>query len=109
MEQLLKYHGRVDLRQYTGTKPGKFGIKIYWLTEAKSFYCLTGFVYIGADSIPEYITEESSSTTEATVWYQMQYFIGKGRQAYWGKLVHNAASSWPSQEKSHNISWSNMQ
>ena len=70
-EQLLKYHGRVDFRQCIGIKPGKFGIKIYWLTETKSSYCLTGFVYIGADSIPEYITEESSSTTEATVWYLM--------------------------------------
>ena len=78
-EQLLEYHGRVDFRQYIGTKPGKFGIKIYWLTEAKSSYCLAGFVYIGADSILD-ITEESSSTTEATVWFLMQHFIGKGRQ-----------------------------
>ena len=37
-------------------------------------------MYIGADSIPEYITEESLLTTEATVWYLMQHFNGKGRQ-----------------------------
>ena len=106
-EQLIEYHGRVDFKQYIGTKPGKFGIKIYRLTEAKSSYCLAGFVYIGADSIPEYITEESSSTTEPTLWYLMQHFIGK--TAYWGQLVHNAASNWPSQEKSHNICWNNTQ
>ena len=76
-EQLLEHHGQVDFRQYIGTKPGKFGIKIYWLTEAKSSYCLAGFVYIGADSIPEYITEESSSTTEATVWYLMHTLLAK--------------------------------
>ena len=98
-EQLLEHHGQVDFRQYIVTKPGKFGIKIYWQTEAKSSYCPAGFVYIGADSIPKYITEELSSTTESTVC--MQHFIGvalvgwvllgnivvngcKRKTAYWG-------------------------
>ena len=78
-EQLLEYHGRVDFRQYIGTKPGKFGIKIYWLTEAKSSYCLAGFVYIGADSIPEYILK-NRHPQQKPLWYLMQHFIGKGRQ-----------------------------
>ena len=29
-EMLVEYHGRVAFKQYIPTKPGKFGIKIYW-------------------------------------------------------------------------------
>ena len=107
-EQLLEYHGRVDFWQYIGTKPGKFRIKIYWLTQAKSSYCLAGFAYIGADSIPEYITEESSSTTKATVWYLMQHFIGKGRQLT-GDNWFTTLPLVDHLKKSHNICWNNMQ
>ncbi len=78
-EQLLEFHGRVHFRQHISSKPGKFGIKIYWLTEAASSYCLDDFVYIGADSIPEQVVADSSSTTEATVWCLMKDFVGKGR------------------------------
>ena len=78
-EQLLEFHGRVHFRQYISSKPGRFGIKIYWLTESLSSYCLAGFIYIGADSIPANVVEESSSIAEATVWLLMKHFIGKGR------------------------------
>jgi hypothetical protein len=29
-EMLIEYHGRVPFKQYTPTKPGKFGIKVFW-------------------------------------------------------------------------------
>lgn len=46
-EQLVEFHGQVKFRQYIPSKPGKFGIKIFWVTDAETSYCLNGLVYIG--------------------------------------------------------------
>ena len=50
-EQLLEYHGRVRFRQYMASKPGKFGLKIFWLTDAVNSYALCGIPYIGKETI----------------------------------------------------------
>ena len=65
-EQLPDLHGRVHFRLYISCKPGKFGIKIYCLTESLSCYCPVGFIYIRTDSISANAVEESSSITYAT-------------------------------------------
>ena len=39
-EMLLEFHGRVRFRQYIPTKPGKFGIKVYWSVDAENSYPL---------------------------------------------------------------------
>ena len=49
-EQLLEYHGRVKIKQYIGTKPGKYGIKIYWLVDNETTYAVNGIVYAGAQT-----------------------------------------------------------
>lgn len=49
-EQLLEFHGRVAFRQYIATKPGKFGIKIFWLTDATNSYALGGIPYVGKET-----------------------------------------------------------
>ena len=33
-EQLIEFHGRVKFRRYIPTKPGKYGMLLYWVTEA---------------------------------------------------------------------------
>ena len=35
-EMLVEFHGKVSFRQYIPTKPGKFGIKIFWIAESSS-------------------------------------------------------------------------
>ena len=32
-EQLIEFHGRVRFQRYIPSKPGKFGILVYWITE----------------------------------------------------------------------------
>lgn len=46
-EQLLKTRNRCSFRQYIPSKPGKYGIKIFWLVDSKTNYPLAGEVYLG--------------------------------------------------------------
>ncbi|XP_036344164.1 piggyBac transposable element-derived protein 4-like [Rhagoletis pomonella] len=47
-EQLLSTRNRCSFRQYIPSKPGNYGIKIFWLVDATSNYPLAGEVYLGA-------------------------------------------------------------
>lgn len=78
-EQLLEYHGRVRFRQYIASKPGKFGIKIYWLTSSDGEYVFNGIVYIGADSLDQKFVQLSSGHAEAVVNQLMEPFLRNGR------------------------------
>lgn len=46
--QLLSTRNRCSFRQYIPPKPGKHGIKIFWLVDAQTNYPLAGEVYLGA-------------------------------------------------------------
>lgn len=46
-EQLFSYHGRTRFTQYIPSKPGKYGIKVWWLCDAKTHYPLKGEIYTG--------------------------------------------------------------
>lgn len=46
-EQLLKTRNRCSFRQYIPSKPGKYGIKIFWLVDSKTNYPLAAEVYLG--------------------------------------------------------------
>ena len=59
-EMLLEFHGRVRFRQYIPTKPGKFGIKVYWSVDAENSYPLQCLVYIG---------EKTLSSEEKYIFY----------------------------------------
>ena len=78
-EMLLEFHGRVRFRQYIPTKPGKFGIKIYWSVDAENSYPLQCLVYIGEKSLSLEEKEESSSISEATVRKIVRPYLGQGR------------------------------
>lgn len=46
-EQLLTSRNRCPFRQYIPSKPGKYGIKIFWLVDAENNYPLTAEIYLG--------------------------------------------------------------
>lgn len=46
-EQLYAYRGRTRFTQYIPSKPAKYGIKVWWVCDAKSFYPLKGQIYTG--------------------------------------------------------------
>lgn len=46
-EQLLVTRNRCSFRQYIPSKPGKYGIKIFWLVDSKLNYPIGAKVYLG--------------------------------------------------------------
>lgn len=46
-EKLEPFRGRVSFLQYMPNKPAKYGIKVFALVDAKTFYCLNMEVYAG--------------------------------------------------------------
>ncbi|GBP09473.1 Dynactin subunit 4 [Eumeta japonica] len=51
-EKLEKFRGRCPFRQYIPSKPGKYGIKIFVMADAQSFYTGSMEVYIGQNDGP---------------------------------------------------------
>ena len=50
-EQLVEFHGKVKFRRYIPTKPGKFGILIYWLTDAQNNFPLKCLLHFGESTL----------------------------------------------------------
>ena len=48
-EQLVPFKGRCPFRQYIPSKPDKYGMKIFWICDAKSFYPLKAKPYLGKE------------------------------------------------------------
>lgn len=46
-EQLVPFRGRCKFRQYMASKPAKYGIKIFWICDARVPYAIDGIVYTG--------------------------------------------------------------
>lgn len=46
-EQLVPFRGRCMFRQYIPSKPAKYGIKIFWMCDARVPYAIDGIVYTG--------------------------------------------------------------
>jgi hypothetical protein len=49
-EQLIPTRGRCNFRQYIPSKPGKYGLKIFWCCDSDTAYPLNGEVYLGRQS-----------------------------------------------------------
>ncbi|XP_053956119.1 piggyBac transposable element-derived protein 1-like [Anastrepha ludens] len=49
-EQLFAYRGRTRFTQYIPSKPAKYGIKVWFACDAKSFYPLKSEIYTGKNS-----------------------------------------------------------
>ena len=48
-EQLVPFWGRCRFRQYMASKPDKYGLKIFWIADSKTFYPLKGLPYLGKE------------------------------------------------------------
>ncbi|XP_029108964.1 piggyBac transposable element-derived protein 4-like [Scleropages formosus] len=48
-EQLVPFKGRCRFLQYMPRKPAKYGIKIFWLCDARVPYAIDGIVYTGRE------------------------------------------------------------
>ena len=46
-EQLIATRGRCNFKQYIPSKPGKYGIKVFWICDSTTSYPLKGEVYLG--------------------------------------------------------------
>ncbi|CAF4598317.1 unnamed protein product, partial [Didymodactylos carnosus] len=46
-EQLVATRGRCNFRQYIPSKPGKYGLTIFWCCDSNTAYPLNGEVYLG--------------------------------------------------------------
>nr|XP_023022605.1 piggyBac transposable element-derived protein 4-like [Leptinotarsa decemlineata] len=46
-EKLEPFRGRVSFLQYMPKKPAKYGLKVFALVDAKTYYCLNMEVYVG--------------------------------------------------------------
>ncbi|XP_046575728.1 piggyBac transposable element-derived protein 4-like [Haliotis rubra] len=49
-EQLVPFRGRCGFKQYIPSKPDKYGLKIFWIVDAKTFYPLKAYPYIGKEA-----------------------------------------------------------
>lgn len=52
-EQLFPYRGQTKFTQYIPSKPAKYGIKIWWVCDAKTKYPLQGRLYTGREEEQE--------------------------------------------------------
>ena len=64
-------------KQYIPSKPGKFGIKVFWLADVENTFPLRCLVYIGAETLSE--PERGSSVSESIVMHVAQPYLGVGR------------------------------
>ena len=78
-EQLVEFHGRVSFRQYIPSKPGKFGIKIFWLVDQENSFPLKCLVYIGAETLSDEEKNISHSIGEAVVMKLADGWLNSGR------------------------------
>ena len=78
-EQLIEFHGRVKFRRYIPTKPGKYGMLLYWVTEAKTSFPLRFLVYTGESTLTTAEKCNASSVPEALTMKLAEPYVGKGR------------------------------
>lgn len=78
-EQLMEFHGRVKFKQYIPSKPGKFGLKFFWLCDAESCYVLNGIPYVGEATLSAAERQEYSSFSETLTMKIMTPYLRTGR------------------------------
>ena len=101
-EQLVPFRGRCLFRQYTciPSKPDKYGMKIFWICDAKSFYPLKAKPCLGKEekTIKQHLSSteprpESCSRTDQSIYsFREKYHDG---QLFHGHGVgHNSSPKW---------------
>ena len=82
-EVIVKYRGRVIIRQYIPKKRKHFGIKIYKLCDEAGYTCAMR-VYLGKDSQS---ATDDMTTTHATVGHLTRRVEGLGHQTIYGQFL----------------------
>ena len=75
-EQLVPFRGRCSFIQYMPSKPAKYGLKLFWICDAESFYPLFCMPYIGKGTVDK---ENDQSLGDALVRQLVNPWINKGR------------------------------
>ena len=76
-EQLCPFRGRCSFIQYIPTKPAKYGLKVFWICDAETYYPLNCIIYTGATSwIP---TQPGQSQGHSVVMQLALPYLNKGR------------------------------
>ena len=73
-EQLFPYRGRTKFTQYIPSKPAKYGIKVWWICDAKNSYPLKGMIYTGKTGNTRDVNQGERVVKELAVLYK-----GSGR------------------------------
>lgn len=74
-EQLFPYRGRTKFTQYIPSKPAKYGIKVFWVCDAITFYPCQGSIYTGRLAG----NERRVNIGEKTVMSLCQHYKNSGR------------------------------
>ena len=77
-EQLVSTRNRFSFRQYMPSKPGKYGLKIFWCCDSSTGYPLKGEVYLGRQS-GEAATAASRNRISDLVKRLVQPWVNSGR------------------------------
>lgn len=75
-EMLAAFRGRCNFRQYIPSKPNKYGIKIFALVDAKTFYTSNMEVYVGKQPEGQFAVE---NTGKAVVERLIEPIVNTGR------------------------------
>jgi len=77
-EQLIEYHGRVGFRRHIPSKPGKYGMLLYWSVDVETTVPLFCLPYIGEQTFGERCNIGENIPTKIT-YYVTEPFLDKGR------------------------------
>ncbi|XP_017795845.1 PREDICTED: piggyBac transposable element-derived protein 4-like [Habropoda laboriosa] len=83
-EQLFPYKGRTKFTQYMPSKPAKYGIKIWWLSDSENYYPLSGQIYTGKSTLGREINQGERVVKDLAGAYkvgQKHYYVFNPRQA----------------------------
>lgn len=75
-EMLVSFRGRCKFRVYIKSKPGRYGIKIQCLCDAKTFYLFNAFIYHGKENTSR---EDKRSVPTRTVMKLAKPIYGTNR------------------------------
>ncbi len=78
-EMLVEFHGRVSFRQYIPTKPGKYGIKLYWIVDNDNTMPLRCIVYTVQNKTDPHEQQLYASCAEAVVLKLSNKYLDCGR------------------------------
>jgi hypothetical protein len=77
-EMLVAFRGRCSFIQYMAKKPVKYGLKIYVLCNAQTFYTYNLEIYCGVQNPGPYMCKESQAYSEHPLLYKAEDGLNKG-------------------------------